>query len=140
MDKKTPTLAIGMVLLIALFSWVVIKDQTTDTPFIGVHQWSGRSYPVQSINVLQGHEYDLSLSNGIRIRAYLELDSTPEARKQVVRLLNRSAKPRVVLLKRKDRGHWYVDLLVHPQDEEYGHGREVSISDWLRSKQLAYDD
>lgn len=138
MDKKTLTLAIGMVLLITLFSWVVVKDQTTDTPFIGVHQWSGRSYPVQSVDVLQGHEYDLKLSNGSRIRAYLEVDSTPEAREQVVRFLNRSRKPRVVLLKRKDAGHWYVELMVQPRDG--GFGQEVSLSDWLRAKRLAYDD
>lgn len=142
MDKKTLILAIGMVLLIALFSWVVIKDQTSDVPFIGVHQWSGKSHPVQTVDVLKGHEYDLRLLNGSRIRAYLKVESVPEAREQVVQLLNNSRKPRVVLLKRKDAGHWYVELIVQPQDVKLGGkvGGEVSITDWLRSNDLIYDD
>ena len=138
MNKKTLTLAIGMVLLTSLFSWVVLKEQSPNIPFVEVHRWLGESYSVKSVDVIQGHEYDLQLSDGRRIRAQLEVETTPEAREWVVRLLNESRNPRVILLERKTAGHWCVDLRVQPQNN--GFGREVSVADWLRTKHLAYDD
>lgn len=137
MDKKTLVLAIGGVLLMALFLWVVIKDQSSSTPFIGVHQWANKSYSVQTVNVLNGHEFDLQLANGKRIRGFLEVTAAPEAKKEVVRLLNNSRKPRVILKRRKDDGHWCIELLVQPQSE--GWQREVNVADWLRANRLAYD-
>jgi len=139
MDSKSLVLSVAIVVLFSLFSWVVIKDRfandvTNITSSVNENSDNFHNvFKLRRIDVIHGHEYDLTLVDGSRIRAYLTVRSTPEAKDRVVHFLNNTTNPKVVLIERsKNNGNWYVDLLLVEGENE------ISISKWLSANNLVY--
>jgi hypothetical protein len=85
-------------------------------------------YTVETICVVQGHEFDLQLTNGKRIHARLKVKTPAEAKDQVVEYINNSERPEVIVYK-EDNDIWIVDLLFDG----------MSLTEWLRSHKLVWE-
>jgi hypothetical protein len=116
-------------LLLAIFFIFAINNRSEDlivNPSIAEH------YPISRIRVIQGHDFDITLKNGNRIRANLRYATAPEAQQEVVEFFNSSLNPNVVLYEKLDH-IWIVDIkAVHS-------GKEMGLLGWLRAKNLVWD-
>lgn len=90
------------------------------------------TYTVRKIQVLQGHEFDITLDSDRRVHAFLRVKTPPNAKEQVILLLNKSRKPQVVVFEKTPDG-LVVDLSF-----EYG-GSTTSLTDWLRANKLVWE-
>ena len=113
-------------------------DQTVHVP------WNAEKVQVDEVDVLEpcAHEYDLQLEDGRRIKGVLKVTTPKEAHEKVVKLINTSVgHPKAVLY--KDIGSvWQVDLILtvpECEDEEGCALIEISITEWLRANNLAWD-
>ena len=116
-------------LLLAIFFIFAINNRSEDlivNPSIPEH------YPIDRIRVIQGHDFDITLKNGNRIRANLRYATAPEAQQEVVAFFNSSLNPNVVLYE-KLYNIWIVDIkAIHS-------GKEMELLEWLRAKNLVWD-
>ena len=116
-------------LLLAIFFIFAINNRSEDlivNPSIPEH------YPIDRIRVIQGHDFDITLKNGNRIRANLRYATAPEAQQEVVAFFNSSLNPNVVLYEKLDH-IWIVGIkAVHS-------GKETELLEWLRVKNLVWD-
>ena len=116
-------------LLLAIFFIFAINNRSEDlivNPSIPEH------YPIDRIRVIQGHDFDITLKNGNRIRANLRYATAPEAQQEVVAFFNSSLNPNVVLYEKLDN-IWIVDIkAIHS-------GKEMELLEWLRAKNLVWD-
>lgn len=97
-----------------------------------------RTTTADRVFVLSGHEFDIVLSDGNRIRARLPVTSVPEATLQVTKLIHQSvAKPQVFLKERVGTldGFWLVEIrvIIDPVAKI-----EIDLSTWLIENGLAW--
>jgi len=92
---------------------------------------------VKKINVIGGDEFDLVLEDDRRIRAILDVRSTPDAKAKVLAFLNQCVSPRIVVQQHKNNV-WVVSMYV-TADNSNGEKVEISLSKWLKEKRLIYD-
>lgn len=94
------------------------------------------SQKVMKMTVLSGSEFDLKIgTKGDRVHVRLTVTAAPEAKEQVVRFINVCSNPRVVLL-RKSGDVWTADLFLYVKET----GKEVSLAEWLKFNNLAWDN
>ena len=116
-------------LLLAIFFIFVINNRSED---LIVNPSIPKYYPISRIRVIQGHDFDITLKNGNRIRANLRYSTAPEAQQEVVAFFNSSLSPNIVLHEKLDH-IWIVDIkAVHS-------GKETELLEWLRAKNLVWD-
>lgn len=134
-NKQTLFISVATILLLSLFIWTALRDaHLTGTAQVAVDRLIGRTYKVNHIGVISGHEFDIKLESGKRIHALLDVITAPEARDEVVRVLNKAQDPHVRLIGR-DESNWHVELYFRID----GSGREINFSDWLRQQGLVWD-
>lgn len=92
---------------------------------------------IQRINVLNGDEFDLLLSDNRRIHAVLDVRATPESKFKVLDFLNKCKNPRIIMRKQVDHT-WLVQMYVTTLDVD-GNEVEVDLAHWLKEKNLAYE-
>lgn len=114
----------------------VEKHQINDPVANLIMDWR-QPLKITRIQVLSGHEYDLSLEDGRRIKASLNVFSTPESKELMVHFLNRSSNPKVILEK-EDGNLWYVSIYVTVRNA-VGQDVEINLARWLKEKNLVYD-
>lgn len=89
-----------------------------------------------------GHAFIIDLKDGGRIKGVLKVETGKDAHEKVVKLINKSVRPDVVLYEhRPDEKLWVVDLLLHmPECVEDGGCtlRELSLTQWLVEQGLAW--
>jgi len=88
---------------------------------------------IKRIQVLQGHEFDITLDNGLRIHAMLPVRTGKEARDKVLTFISHSTKPRVIILQ-KWQEVWTVDIKVS------NGGTDVLLTEWLKANRLVWDN
>lgn len=88
-------------------------------------------FNLEYIKVITGNEFDIKLDNGQRIHAKLQITAVPEAKTQVIRLLNSSKNPQVIICGKKDE-FWLVDIILTTD-------RNISLTEWLQSNKLSWD-
>lgn len=87
---------------------------------------------VKRIRIISGHEFDITLENGKRMKGQLEV-VTPtgagsEVTKKVTDLINSAVNPKVVLLREGK-----VDILLTVKN------KELSLSKWLKDNKLVWE-
>jgi len=92
----------------------------------------GQERGITKIGVLNGHEFDLELENGERVHAVLTVDSTPEATEEVIKLINKSINPRIVVLDKRDN-LWVIELHLTVREIEF------KLSDWLVDRNMIWE-
>lgn len=97
--------------------------------FPEVHLFHHDKYVIQKITVLQGHEFDLTFSDGRRVLARLAVKTPEKAKDKVVAYINQSNNPTCLVFD-KDDEFWTVDILFN----------SVSLTDWLRAQNLIWDN
>lgn len=132
-------LVIVVVLTVALFGAYRFRQgaaQTATAPIFVIPPISQREeIAVKKVAVLQGHEFDITLSDDRRIHAILAIQTPPEAKEKVVKFLNHSVKPRCVVLE-KNSGAWTIDLIV---EQSMMSESAQSLTDWLRQQKLVWE-
>lgn len=116
---------------------VIPVDKPIQTP------WSAEVVKVDELDVVEpfAHEFDLQLEDGRRILGKLEVKTPKESHEKVVKFINKSVgHPKAVLLKEMT-GFWQIDLILTvPECEEEGCAfEEVSLTEWLKANNLAWD-
>jgi hypothetical protein len=86
------------------------------------------TFNVLTATIISGHEFDLKLEDGRRVRACLSISSAPEAKRQVIRLLH-DAKTCQVTIKHTKTGAT-ADILLN---------QETSLTTWLKTNKMAFD-
>lgn len=92
--------------------------------------------PILKIDVIKGHEFDLTLSDGRIIHALLSVESIRNSKSKVIDLLSISTDPKVILLNKKDN-FWIVEIYLTIKDSK-NEEIEISINEWLKQKNLVY--
>jgi hypothetical protein len=115
--------------VVALGAVVVLNQRTSKTVSLPIN---AEEHSVVRIHVLTGHEFDLLLKDGKRIKGKLRVVTPIEATKKVVQLLNRSTNPKVILLEKQD--HWWEIELKFKVD-----GNEMILSEWLIDNRLVWE-
>lgn len=87
---------------------------------------------VQRIRVISGHEFDVTLRDGRRIHGRLPVDTPLEATKEVVKLINSSTDPEVVLLNRENE-LWLIEIHLTVN------GKKIRLVDWLSQNNLIWN-
>ena len=83
-----------------------------------------------------GSEFGISLKDGRRLHCLLSIKTSRGAHDEVVRFINQSQSPQVIIYDKKDDG-WLVDLrLIQCTGTAC---RPISLTQWLREKQLAWE-
>jgi len=98
---------------------------------------TGLDYKIKKITVISGNILDIHLWHGNRrFLGYLDVQTTPEAAKGIVELLNDSTDPRVTLHKRKEGnlGYGWIVAVRVTYDKE-----RLSIEEWLRENQWVWE-
>ena len=128
MNLKQVLNNLSIIFAIALvFIYLYKRQDVDDSVFIK------GPYPVQTIQVIQGHEFDITYSNG-RLHGKLPVSTPPEAKLAIARLLNDSTNPKLYLLsKSADGDFWFIKLVV------LNEAKEVDLESWLKAKNLAWD-
>jgi len=99
---------------------------------------------VERVEVLPncGHMFILDLKDGERIKGVLKVETGKDAHERVVKLINESVRPDVVLYEhREEEKVWEVDLLLHIPECTDGGGctlKELSLTKWLIEEGLAW--
>jgi hypothetical protein len=88
---------------------------------------------IKRIRVISGHEFDITLEDGKRMKGQLEV-VTPtgagsEVTKKVTDLINSAVNPKVVLLREGK-----VDILLTVNN------KELSLSKWLKDNKLVWGE
>jgi len=89
--------------------------------------------PIKRLQVMQGHEFDITLDDGRRIHAMLPVRTGKEARDKVLTFISQSTKPRVIVLQQGPE-FWTVDIKVS------NGGRDVLLTEWLKANRLVWDN
>jgi hypothetical protein len=98
---------------------------------------------LESITVLPdcGHEFVLDLKDSRRIKGMLRVETGKDAHEKVVKLINESIQPEVVLYEhQKEAKVWVVDIRLRHK-ECVGDSctlRELSLTEWLVREGLAW--
>ena len=116
-------------LLLAIFFIFVINNRSED---LIVNPSIPKYYPISRIRVIQGHDFDITLRNGKRIRANLRYATAPEAQQEVVTFLNSSLSPNIILHEKSDH-IWIVDI------KAIYNGKEMELLEWLKAKNLVWN-
>lgn len=88
---------------------------------------------IKKIAILEnGHEFDILLEDNRRIHARLQNETPPEAKNEVVRLINCSTNPKLFKIS-EDNGVWIVEIYLTTD------GKEIILSSWLRERHLLRD-
>lgn len=89
-----------------------------------------------------GHIFILDLKEGDRIKGILKVETGKDAHERVVKLINKSVRPDVVLYEhRPGEKLWVVDILLHIPECTKDGGctlKELSLTDWLVKEGLAW--
>jgi hypothetical protein len=127
-DKK---LVILFFVFLALGATILLDPakRKTKTPVVST---SVKLYGVAKIHVLTGHEFDLTLKNGNRIRGELSVRTPIEAVQKVVELMHESSNPEVALLEKRDDHTWQVELYMEKDN------RKFALSEWLKMNNLIW--
>lgn len=91
---------------------------------------------ITKVDVIKGHEFDLTLQDGRVIHALLSIESIKDCKSKVVELFASSTDPKVVLLTKKDN-NWVVQVYLTIKDDK-NEEIEVSLNEWLKQKNLIY--
>lgn len=93
---------------------------------------------VTYIRVLDGNDFDLKLEDGTRVRGHLRVSTVPEAKDKVIRFINNSKNPRVVLYRyNPEEKFWEIDLLLEAQQSSVL--GDTSLTAWLRQEKLVWE-
>jgi hypothetical protein len=122
---------LGLVILCGVF----YKSRIPQNPPAKMFSQKIEEHSVLSIEVMDDCSLLLELANGKKICCKLPVNLVPNAKLHLVRFLNQSTNPRVVLMGVK--GNAYIaDLHVVPQ----GSTIDVSVVQWLKDKELVWVD
>lgn len=133
-QKFTFWTVMGLAFLMgALIGWEIFFSQPDRKPIFQLEHLMSLPVDVQHIIVLSGHEYDLKLADGRRIKGVLEVVTPIEATEKVVRFLNTVTKPKVVLLSQMPTGPWIIRLYVN------SNGETVEMVSWLKAQKLVWN-
>jgi hypothetical protein len=128
-------------ILASLFSYLFVlknnveKHQINDPVANMIMNWR-KPLKIHKIKVLSGHEYDLTVEDGRRIKASLSVFSTPESKEKMIQFLNRASNPKVIL-DREEGNIWYASIYVTVQNS-IGQEVEIDLARWLKEKNLVY--
>lgn len=89
------------------------------------------------INVIKGHEFEITLKDGRIIHGILNVESIKGSEKQVINLLSNSNNPKVILLE-KNSNIWTVQIYITTKGLNNSN-IQVDLSEWLRQKKLIYN-
>jgi 16S rRNA U1498 N3-methylase RsmE len=121
---------IGLIVLLGLaLTYLWINSQTNEFDYPVIKQPSNKEYFVKVIRVIQGHEFDLTLTNGRRIHAVLSVKTPKESKDKVVAHINKSTNPKVILYEQLKEGTWVVDLVFS----------QGSLTGWLHKEKLVWE-
>jgi hypothetical protein len=128
---------IVIILLLAVALGGVILYRMRSKPSIPQAKPMAKFIPLRSVQVLgQGDEFDLELADGRRAHGRLPVRTAPNAKKEVVRVINatKEAGFSAKLLLIKDGGEtWTVDLFLRVD------GKDTTLTDWLRTRRLVWE-
>jgi len=91
---------------------------------------------IVKVDVIKGHEFDLTLKDGRIIHALLSVESVKDCRSKVVDLFAKSTDPKVILSEKK-ANYWIVEVYLTIKDDK-NEEIEVSLNEWLKQKNLIY--
>ena len=92
---------------------------------------------VSYIGVLDGDEFDVRLRDQTRIRCQLRVDTVPQAKDKVIRFINNSTNPRVVIFDHDSETNvWEVDILLDASGSAIG---DTSLTLWLIEEDLVWE-
>jgi len=90
---------------------------------------------ILKVDVIKGHEFDLTLEDGKIIRALLSVESVKDSKNKVIEIFANSTDPKVILIK-KENNFWIVEIYLTFKNENKE--IEVSLNEWLKQKNLIY--
>jgi len=126
-------IGLGIVLAGLLYKLYKPENNATSVPVVStVEEARIETYDVKKIRTVSGHEFSLMLADGRMVRAFLGTSSTPEAKPEVVRWINKAKRCQVVIRHTSDSVS--ADLLLTQN------GEDVSLTDWLYANNLAWDN
>lgn len=91
---------------------------------------------IVKVDVIKGHEFDLTLQDGRIIHALLYVESLKDCKSKVVALFAKATDPKAVLLEKKGNS-WIVEVYLTIKDDK-NEEIEVSLDEWLKQKNLIY--
>lgn len=92
-----------------------------------------KTFPIQKIKIIEGHLFDIRLSNNQKFLCRLSIKSTSDAKSKVVDLFGHSSQPKVTLLSKKSNGQWLVKItLMHEK-------KTINLEHWLIQNGLVYE-
>lgn len=126
------------VLLMAIALGGVVLSRMRSRPVVAtVTESQAELMALRSVQVLgQGDEFDLELADGRRIHGRLEVRVVPNAKKQVVRIINASKEAGFsakLLVKDNKAATWMVDLYLRINE------KNMTLSDWLCERKLIWE-
>lgn len=90
------------------------------------------------VNVIKGHEFELSLKDGRFIHAFLhDIETIQGSEKKVIDIFSKCRDPKVILIK-KESNFWKVKIYFTIKDVN-NIDIEVSLDEWLKQKGLIYN-
>jgi thiamine monophosphate kinase len=126
--KRLVLVVLVAVVVLGIFAYSH-KNKVITTPLLHRFQsLTQETHEAVRIIVISGHEFDLTLTDGRRVYAKLQVQTPQEAKHKVVAYINQSKNPVVVVYEKGNE--WTVDLVF-----ESG-----SLTNWLRTQQLVWEN
>ena len=128
-DKKV--LLWGLVLFAVLLLFMGIRYKMLDNAIHGkvnLLNHIQEIYDVIRIDVIGGHEFEVTLKDERKIHAMLKVRTTNKSKDRVINYISHSTKPQVILYE-KVNGIWIVDLIFNGE----------SLTDWLHEEGLVLE-
>ena len=117
---------------IAIVGAYVYKTKQSASPAQG-----GKNFAVQSIRMISVEEYEFVLQDNNRMRGKLRGGVSPEAKDEIIKLLNTVQRGRIEVVACQVGGPCIVELFLTAKDgAEWA--KDINLWDWLVQRKLAY--
>jgi hypothetical protein len=100
-----------------------------------------QTYGIKSVRVLTHNDFEFVADDGSKIHGYLRGDSVPEAKPEIIRLMNSAIKGRIVVVGTRNGTAGeasVVDVFLTVKETGDICPKEMSLWEWLQQKKLAY--
>ena len=130
------SLILGVAIIIAAYNYKAhIADCVTITP----EMVPAQGFDLRSARILEDGNFEFISKNGVRIRGCLRGGISPDAKSEIIRLLNSAEKAKIIIVECK-ADICIVDVLLMVKQSENGVPcqKEVNLAEWLQQNKLLY--